>query len=230
MDVNTLAIILTQLFGVIYILFAFISGRLFQKLGDRMRTLNSIDMSLENCYSVRWLIKSLRRRIIEPEVFMGLAIGLSSMLLTLTVLTVFVGVGYGMFIVLIGLDILHSGEVFDVYSYSRAVLKARLKELGRKDVEYIKTARDFLKLSVMRFLIAGAIFIAVAPFVPTILDCLVYGIALYVRIMFYATETALQVSMALALLVMFTLPAILTYLPEFVLRKILHRPSPKRIR
>ena len=230
MDADAYAIILTQLFGVVYILFAFILGKSFRKLGDRMRTLNSTDMSLENCYSVRWLMKSLRRRIIEPKAFMSLAIGLSSMLLALTVLTVFAGVGYGMFIVLIGIAILHSGEVSDVYSYSRAILKPRLEELGRKDVEYIKTAREFLKLSVMRFLIVGAIFIVAAPFVPAILDCLVYGIALYARIMFYATEMALQVSMALALLIMFALPAILTYLPEFVLRKILHRPAPKRIR
>ena len=130
---------------------------------------------------------------------------------------------YLVFPALIGIIILLKTDAFEAYSYGRAIQRAQLDHLNREDQSYMKLAREGLEKAVVRFLIVGIIFTLAGPFIPQILDGLIYVFGTYTVIIFQISEASFEISIFLAFVITVVLITILLCLPQLMSRIIFPR-------
>ncbi|MFQ6086904.1 MAG: hypothetical protein ACE5OV_02680 [Candidatus Bathyarchaeia archaeon] len=80
-----------------------------------------------------------------------------------------------------------------------------------------------LENAIIRFLIRGIIFAIAGPFISKILNGLTYALAMYVQIIFQASEASKGISQGLAVFIALVLIGILFYLPELMGRIVFRR-------
>ncbi len=230
-EVDLFAIVLMESFGVICFLMGFVLIKDFQKLSGKSESLQEAlaktgepgeAFEEETCYSYRWVMNQLMKpkKAIAPKVYFPLLIWAATGVIALALFAVFLSAGYSLLIALVGTAVFFETDVFEARSYGKAVQKITLDQLNKEDQSYIEIAKEALKFGSIRFILAGATFAIAGPFIPEIFDGLSYILVSYTRIIFQATETAQNVSKALALLIALILPAILLYLPELLGRVI----------
>ena len=252
-EIDVIAIVLMESFGVAFLLSAFMFIKLSRRIGGKIEALQKalkkapvMGERLEgSCYSYKWVmghsLKSrnpvgLLVRSIGPGGFLMMGIIALSVIIGVTLLIIFHSAGYTTFIALIGAAILFETDAFEAYSYVRSVQKVALDQLVKEDQSYMEIAKEAFEMAALRFLIVGATFAAAGPFVPQIFHGLVYVLAIYMNILFQATETAMNASLVLAIIIALLLPGTLLYLPELVGKtlfrktKELTRRMPKRER
>ena len=87
----------------------------------------------------------------------------------------------------------------------------------------MELAKEALENTIMRFLIIGIIFAIAGPFVPQIIDGLIYTLVAYTSIILQAMEAFKEISLFLAIIITVILTVILLYLPELASRIIFRR-------
>lgn len=243
MDLDILAIAVTELLGVVF----FISALLFLKWSKKMGTLQeelkrkaeNDKRSWEPCYSYKWVMnRTLKSRSPLGQLVHSIGIGGFLMIgmlalgvfISITLLVIFCSAGYSLLIALTGGAILFETDAFEAYSYSRALRKVGIDQLVEEDQGYMETAMEVLKMAALRSLIVGVIFVVAGPFIPYFLYGLSYALAYYMECTLFPTVGSLQrISKFVSMFVGFILVAVLLYLPELISR-ILFRKVKKQIR
>jgi len=239
-EIDIIAIVLMESFGAAFFLSVFIFTKLSRRIGGKMEALQEAlrdtsatrEKPWEQCYSYKWVLNhslksrspiGLLTRSIGPGFFLMMGIMALSAIVTLTVLIILHSAGYTVFIALIGAAILFETDALEAYSYVRSVQKVALDKLVEEDQSYMKIAKKTFEMAALRFLIVGAIFAVAGPFVVQIFNGVVYGLTMYMNILFQTTETVMNASHVLAIMIVLILPAILLYLPELVGKTLFHR-------
>lgn len=231
LEIDLFAIVLMESFGVICFLMGFVFIKDFQKLSGRIESLKEAlaktgttgeAFEEERCYSYKWVMNQLMKpkKAIAPKVYFPLLIWGATGVIAFAIFAVFLSAGYSLLIALVGTAVFLETDVFEARSYGKAVQKITLNQLNKEDQSYMEIAKEALKVGSIRFLLAGATFAIAGPFIPVIFDGISYVLVSYTGILFQATETAQNVSKALALLIALILPGILLYLPELLGRVI----------
>ena len=177
------------------------------------------------CYSYKWVLShTLKpRKLLKATPFLAVFAFFIAWFLFFYVGPQLVRLGYLALVALVGGAILLETDAFEAYSYSRAVQKAPLDNLNKEDQGYMELAKESLENAIVRFLIIGVIFAIAGPFIPKILDGLVYTLVTYAGVLFQATEASQGISQVLAFVVAAILTVILLYLPELTGRVIFSR-------
>lgn len=246
-EIDVIAIILMESFAVVFFLSAFIIINLSRRIGGKIEALQEAlekapvtgERLEESCYSYKWVmghsLKSrnlvgLLVRSIGPGGFLMGCIMALSLFLGVVLLIIFHSAGYTMFIALTGAAIIFETDAFEAYSYAKSVQKVALEQLVKEDQSYMEIAKEVFERAALRFLVVGTTFAVAGPFVPQIFQGLIYAFSIYTNILFQATETALNVSFVLAIIIAFILPAILLYLPELVGKTIFRKTKELTLR
>lgn len=226
-EIDLIAIVLMESFGVICFLLGFMFIKHSQKLSGKIEALQQAlvkaaktDESVEEetCYSYKWAINQVMKpkKTIAPKTYFPLLIWGLTGVIVITVLAIFSSAGYSLLIALVGSAVFLQTDVFEAHNYSKAIQKITPDQLNKEDQSYMEIAKEALKIGGIRFLLTGATFALAGPFIPLIFDGLCYVLVLYTRILFQAAGTAQNVSKALAVIIALILPGILLYLPELV--------------
>ena len=226
-EIDLIAIVLMESFGMICFLLGFLFMKHSQKLSGKIEALqqalvkaSATDERVEEgtCYSYNWVISQVMKpkKAIAPKAYFPLLIWGLTGIVAFTILAVFFSAGYSLLIALVGSAVFLETDVFEAHGYSKAIQKITLDQLNKEDQSYMEIAKEALKIGGIRFLLAGATFALAGPFIPLIFDGLCYVLVLYTRIIFQAAGTAQNVSKVLAVLIALILPGILLYLPELV--------------
>lgn len=236
-DINIVAIALMEFFGVAFFLSAFASVKQARKISGKSEALqealrNRATLNEGNwrpCYSYRWVISnSMKSRspvarligAIGVGGFLIMCIGFLSVAMGLALLIIFQNAGYTLLIGLIGAAIILETDALEAYGYSKAVQKVTLGQLVEEDQSYMEIAKQAFEMATTRFLIVGATFVVVGPFIPQIFDSFCYALALYMR---YTLFQAVESVNALAVFIAIILPGILLYLPELVAKNLFRK-------
>lgn len=227
MEIDLIAIVLMESFGVVCFLLGFMFLKHFQKLNSKIEALQEAlrnaartgeSVEEETCYSYKWAMNQMMKpkKTIAPKAYFPLLIWGLAGVIVFTLLAIFSSAGYSLLIALIGSAVFLETDVFEAHSYSKAIQKIRPDQLNKEDKSYMEIAKGVLKIGGIRFLLAGATFALTGPFIPLIFDGLCYILVMYTSILFQVAGTAQNVSKALAVLIALILPGILLYLPELV--------------
>ena len=240
-EIDAVAIVLMESFGVAFIILAFMFIKQSRRIGGKLEALQEAlrkasvmrERSWKPCYSYKWVMnRSLKSRSlvgllvrsIGPGGFLMVLIWGLSGIIALTFLIILHSAGYILFIALIGAAILLETDALEAYSYVRWVQKVSLDRLVEEDQSYMEIAKEAFEMATIRFLIVGATFALAGPFIPQIFEGLCYGLALYMKYtLFQTTETARNVSLFIAVLIATALPGILFYLPELMGKTLLRK-------
>jgi len=237
-DINVIAIALIEFFGLAFFLLAFVFIEQSRRVGSKLEALQEAPREAkmvsegrdDPCYSYKWAMShgGGSKKLLHPGIFSAtgliLLTGGLALAVGLTFLIILSSVGYILFASLIGSMILLETNAFEAYSYVSAVHKVEPDQLVEEDQSYMEIANKALEISTIRFLITGATFALVGPFVPQIFDGLCYALALYMEYtLFQVVKPVWNISQFLAMFIALILPGILLYLPalggKILLRK-----------
>lgn len=227
-DFDVIAIVLVESFGAIFFLLALIFVNDSQRVKHKMKAVQE-DLSKtpatdrrhgSPCYSYKWAIKyameskkKMKHFMTNP--FLAMWYGVIAFLIGFLVFFIVSTAGYILFISLIGALIFLDADAFEAHGYSKAIQKVPIDQLVEEDQSYMEIANGALQMATIRFLMVGATFAVVGPFITPIFNGLCYVLALYMEhTIFQAVESAWNVSQFLALFLALILPGILIYLPE----------------
>ena len=231
LGIDKIAITLMESLAAAIFLLTLVFIEQSRTISTKLKRLKESGLGLKGegeCWSYKWVMKNItmsRRSILHPGSFGATFLVMGTMVLAgifaFTAIIILGAVGYTPLLVLVALAMISNPEAYQAYSYVNAVMKASLDQLNKEDEDYMKIAKEALERKALRFLTIACTFAILGPFIPLIFDWLTYTLAVYVGILFKATEVSSKISLVLTLVIILVVPGLLLYFPELVGRTLL---------
>jgi len=229
-NIDAAAIIIMESFGVVSFLMAFLFYRQREKMKNKHVAFMSAlckrlisERGYGKCFSSEWVMDNIvykRKKIWNATPIFVAVLTASLMVWNFVIAPRIIGniisFGYAMIIALLGIAAILWTDAFEAFSYASAIHNVATRELDKEDQSYMELASESLEKAFLRFLSLGIAFAVLGPFIPQIFNRTVEAFLLYTTVYFQASEASFKISGLLGILVIFTLPVLMLFFPEFL--------------